>query len=120
MHGLLRMVAVLLLLTMATALPGAHVLPFSVTQSGHPAKCHGHGPATPSPAPTSYQCCVNGHQAAIPNAAFSLRSSLGSVAAQVDRLDGRELSRLDFVRIFRSGLFVVPSISPPDAAPLRI
>jgi len=40
----------------------------------HPAGCHSHRPASPfsspspTPAPANHQCCVSGHQAAMPNA----------------------------------------------------
>ncbi len=53
MHGISRMIVVLLSLTVATALHGAHELPFPAAMAGHPAGCH-HQPASPSPAPTSY------------------------------------------------------------------
>jgi hypothetical protein len=84
MPGSLRMIALLLLVLMAGTLPGAQALAFPEAQPlpphPHPAGCHSPGstvPATPDPAPTSYQCCVNGHHAAIPNASFTL----GSVTA---------------------------------------
>ena len=137
------MVAVLLVVTVATALPGAHALSFPgdripANSAQHPAGCHGRGPATPSPSsshypdspasnspvPASYECCVSGHQAAIPNATFTLRSSLRSISlpcvAALSRLDGDDIDRLDFVdRLHPAGL-VIPSNSPPGGVPLRI
>ncbi|HEY6370975.1 MAG TPA: hypothetical protein VIX37_10375 [Candidatus Sulfotelmatobacter sp.] len=114
MHGLLRMVAVVLLLTMA-AMPGAQAMPFPAVEAAHPAGCHGQGPATPVPSPTNYQCCANGHQAAMPNAAFSI----GLMVAQICSLEHCDGAGLRFVSL-PSAVFVVPSNSPPGAVPLRI
>lgn len=119
MHGISRMVVVLLSLTVATALPGAHELPFPAAQAGHPAGCH-HQPATPSPAPISYQCCVSGHGAAMPNAAFSLRASLRTMAARFCSFDASNGPLRDIVPFVHSAVLVVPSDSPPGIAPLRI
>jgi len=116
MQRIWRMVAVLLSLTVATALPGAHALPFPAPQSGHPAGCHEPEPAAPSPAPTSYQCCANGHHAAIPNAAFSTRPLL----TQVAELDGGEDFSLPSTLSAHFSWNVVTSNSPPGIAPLRI
>src|SRR6266567_5973554 len=120
MYGILRTVAVLLLITMACAVPGAQAQMFRAAQASHPAGCHGHRPAIPSrshlPAPASYQCCVNGHHAAIPNAAFSLRS----LAAQLCSLDVSDTPHLNVVSCFHSAVYVVLASSPPGAAPLRI
>jgi len=115
MHGILRVVATLLLVTMALGLPGAEAMP-SVTPAGHAAGCHGHGPATPLPVPTSYQCCVNGHHAAVPGASFSL----GFVAAQVSRLDGSNGPRLALLLRLNSAVPVFLSDSSPGLVPLRI
>ena len=130
MHGTLRMVATLLLLATALALPGAEAMP-SVAPAGHAAGCHvhgayghgphndgayRHGPANPVPASTDYQCCVNGHHAAIPNLSFSLRF----MAVQVSSLDGTDGPRLALLLRLNSAVFVFPSDSPPGPVPLRI
>ncbi len=86
MQGISRRIAQLLLVTVTAALPGGHALAYPTMEARHPAGCHSHGPAAPSPAPPSYQCCVNGHHAAIPNASFSPRL----MAAQPSHLDGDE------------------------------
>jgi hypothetical protein len=115
MKGSLRMVAVLMLVSMAAALPGAHAHAFPAAQTGHPAGCHSHG-AAPAPAPTSYQCCVSGHRAAIPNPSFAPRS----LVAQVSGLENGENLGSGVVPYRHSAVFVVPSDSPPRTAPLRI
>jgi hypothetical protein len=116
MQTSLRMIAMGLLGAIFIALPGAQALSaFSIAPARHPAGCHSHAPATPSPTPPSYQCCVSGHAAAIPNAAFSnpLEARIcGMAVAQQLRLDSSS-DRL-------SVLFVVPSNSPPGAVSLRI
>jgi hypothetical protein len=115
MHGILRMVAVVLLIAMA-AMPAAQAMPFPAVQTPHPAGCHSHGPATPSPAPASYQCCVTGHDAAIPSVARALRPLVARFAAS----DGGEDLALasTFAAHFSSN--VVIASSPPGIAPLRI
>jgi len=134
MQGILRMVAVLLVVTVATGLPGAHALPFSADRipanripanpAQHPAGCHGYKPAmpspsplpSPSPGPVSYECCASGHQAAIPNPTFSTRPLVALVSG-LDR--GVEFSPIS-VGFVETRVSVVPSNSPPDGAPLRI
>jgi hypothetical protein len=105
-----------LLLVVSAAVPGAHALVFLTTQSGHPAGCHGHGPATPSPAPNSFQCCVSGHQAAMPNASFS---SLPWDAGFCGWAAGEQLSQ-GFALGRLPAMLIVPSNSPPGTVPLRI
>jgi len=116
MYRNLRMVALLLLVTTAGTLASAQMELFPAAQETHPAGCHGHSPAIPSPAPTSYQCCLNGHHAAIPNAAFSLQTG----AAQVCSLDNGPELILNIIPCFRASVLIVPSSSPPGALPLRI
>jgi hypothetical protein len=112
-----RVIAVGLLGAIVAALPGGLAAAvFPENSAGHPAGCHGHGPATPSPAPISYQCCVNGHHAALPNASFTNRS----VQVRVCGLAVAQQLRLDSASDRFSVMFVVPSNSPPGAAPLRI
>lgn len=113
------MIAMLLLGTIFAALPGAQALAvavFSVAPAGHPAGCHSHRPATPTPAPASYQCCVNRHVAALPNASFTSRPLEARICglAFASRLLLGSAFNLDSV------ILVVPSSSPPFAAPLRI
>ncbi len=116
MHGILRMVAALLFISIAWTFTTAQVELFPATHVSHPAGCHDHSPEIPSPTPTSYQCCVNGHHAAIPNAAFFLRPGAGQVCGLAR---SPELV-LNVVPCFRSSRLLVSSSSPPGMAPLRI
>jgi len=120
MHGILRTAAMALLVTMAAALPEAHGLQVPAAQTEHRAGCHGRFSTipshSPSPSPTSYQCCVSGHHAAIPYGAFSLRSA----AAQCGRLDhGDDLAPKIALGQDPTGV-IVSSYSPPGTSPLRI
>jgi hypothetical protein len=130
MQGSMRMVAVLLLATMAAALAGVQGLAFPVAQADsfplslplhlHPAGCHSQessAPKTPvSPLPTSYQCCANGHDVAVPNASFSVRC----MAAQLCSLVSVDEPRLNFAFSLRWERLPAPSNSPPSGVPLRI
>lgn len=105
-----------LLLGAIFVLPGTlavAVSPAVATQ--HPAGCHGHRPVAPSPAPISFQCCVNGHHAAIPNAAFTIPQDAPRCGsnADVQLCIGRESDR-NIVQ------FLFSSSSPPGSSPLRI
>lgn len=116
------------LVTMVSVLVSAQAFALSAEQTAdfffhplpqHPAGCHGHGstaPENPSPVPTSYQCCVNGHHAAIPNASFTLRSA----TAQLWALNSVDKPSLDFVSSLASDKLLALSNSPPGFAPLRI
>jgi hypothetical protein len=104
--------ATLLLLVALAARPGVQVLAISAVPT-HPAGCHSHLPAKPAPA--SYQCCVNGHHAAIPSPTFSPRP----LVAQILSPDGEKLS-IASVPSLHSATLVFPGSSPPGFAPLRI
>src|SRR5438477_3653048 len=116
MQARLRTIAVLLLGTIVAGLPGARTLAVPAVSAGHPAGCHSHGPATPTPAPPSYECCVSGHHAAIPNASFASRA----LGERVCSVAFAQQIRLDSAPALLSVMFVVPSYSPPGAVSLRI
>lgn len=107
-----RMAGLLLLVALAAALPGVQALALPVTPA-HPAGCHNHPPAKSAPA--SYQCCVSGHDAALPNATFSPRP----LVVQILSLDSEKLSIASILSL-HSATLVFPGSSPPGSAPLRI
>jgi hypothetical protein len=109
-------VAFLLIAAFAAGAPSVQLMAMPSQPANHPAGCHDSGPVDPSPAPPSYQCCVSGHQWAIPGTAFSLRPIM---AVGLVELDNRSrslisLSARDFSQL------ILPSDSPPGSAPLRI
>ena len=73
-------------------------------------------PEQPSRVPVSYQCCVNGHHAAIPQAMFSARPLL----ALFSKSHGGEDFSLASVLAAHFSTVIVPASSPPGIAPLRI
>jgi hypothetical protein len=110
-----RIVAVVVLLAVVVAFASAHASDHSIPQPKLP-PCHGHMPEQPARVPVSYQCCVNGHDAAIPQATFQARPLL----ALFSKSDGGEDFSLTSVLVPHSSIIVVPSSSPPGIAPLRI
>ena len=117
MGGISRIIGVLLLGAMVAALPDAQGFALPAAPPAHAAGCHEHGdPAAPEPVryPVNYQCCANGHHAAVPATTFVP----DALAVQnCDRTDGRLLSSS---RLADSAISVDPSHSPPDISPLRI
>jgi len=116
MQWLARMVAVLLLVELAAAQPATQVLAFSALPV---AGCHGHMAhhhSSPTiPAPVKYQCCVNGHDAAIPCAAFS-GHRVFALTSGIDMGMGLALRSSQLP----SFVSFAPSSSPPGGIPLRI
>jgi hypothetical protein len=109
------MIAVWLLVMIAAPLPDALAMNFLAPQPVPPAGCHHHGPAVPSPAPANFQCCVSGHHVAVPSVSFASQPLVELRWVQ----EGGRRPRISF-SFFPSSLFIVPSDSPPGAAPLRI
>jgi hypothetical protein len=66
-----RIAMLILVVAVASVLPGTAVV--ALPAAHHPARCHGNMPDAPAPAPVSHQCCVTGHQSAMPSAAFNPR-----------------------------------------------
>ena len=118
MRRVWRIIGGLLLVAVATAFtdPQALAIPASQSIPLHPAGCHGQAPASPSPLPHNYQCCVNGHHAAIPTASFSIRS----MSAQLYTCDADERARLNLDSYLNSERLLSSSTSPPGLFALRI
>jgi hypothetical protein len=118
MGGISRMIGVFLLGVMVATLPDAQTFALTAASPAHAAGCHEHGgaPAAPEPVryPVNYQCCANGHHAAVPATTFVP----DDLAVQNCHLtDGLFLSSS---RLVDSAIPVDPSHSPPDISPLRI
>jgi hypothetical protein len=113
MPAISRIVGVFLLGVMVAALPDTQAFALPAAPPAHAAGCHGHGSAVPAPEPVSYQCCANGHHAAVPATPFVP----DALAVQnCHRTDGRLLSSSQA----DSAIPVDPSHSPPGISPLRI
>jgi len=110
-----RIVAVVVLVAVGAAFASAQASDHSIPQPKLP-PCHGQMPEQPSRVPVSYQCCVNGHHAAIPQATFSARPLL----ALFSKSEGGQNSSLASVLAAHFSTVIVPASSPPGIAPLRI
>jgi hypothetical protein len=66
-----RIIVVLLLMAFAASTAGAQAIMLPAGQSSFPAGCHGHALPTPPHIPLSHQCCIAGHNHAIPASLFS-------------------------------------------------
>jgi hypothetical protein len=111
-----RVVGVLLLAAFAISSAGAQVFMVPAAPNRHPAGCHGHALPAPEPAPLSYQCCIAGHNHAVPGSWFAGVTSLPSFGAAGDPVDVLPISR------FGHALSVVipSSLSSPRSICLRI
>ena len=117
MQAISRITGLFLLIGMVCASPGAHAFAFSAAlHPVHLAGCHSHRPTTPSHSPVSYQCCLNGHHAAIPSAAFSFHP----LVARISALDeGAPVAAASLPELHCAS--AVPTNSPPGTGtPLRI
>ena len=110
-----RIVAVIVLAALGAAFASAQASDHSIPQPKLP-PCHGRMPEQPARVPVSYQCCVNGHHAAIPEATFSARPLL----ALFSKSHGGEDFSLTSVLAAQFSTIVVPASSPPGLAALRI
>ena len=110
-----RIVAVIVLVAVGAAFASAQASDHTIPQPKLP-PCHGQMPERPSRVPISYQCCVNGHHAAIPQATFQARPLL----ALFSKSHGGEDFSLDSVLAAHFSTIVVPASSPPGLTPLRI
>ena len=116
MRTLWRVVGVLLLAAFAISSAGAQVFMAPAAAKKQPAGCHGHALPAPARAPLSYQCCIAGHNHAVPGSSFAGVTSLASIGAADDLVDALLIGR------FNNALFVVipSSLSSPRAICLRI
>jgi len=110
-----RIVAVIVLVAVGAACAGAQASDHSIPPPKLP-PCHRHMPEQPARTPVSYQCCINAHHVAIPQATFSPRPLL----AQFSKSDGGEDISLASVLSAHFSTIIVPASSPPGIAPLRI
>src|SRR5438270_13058567 len=115
MYRTSRLLALFLVLSLLMGSQSVQAMPVPMSHSGHPAGCHGPVPVRPSPARSDYKCCMSGHQWAVPIGSFSPDSPIGSLMVPAvhhplpERIVDRSATQL-----------LLPSNSPPSAAPLRI
>ena len=66
-----RIVGLLLLAAMVASSAGAQAVMVPAAHTAHPAGCHGHALPVPAPPPRNHQCCIAGHNHAVPANLFS-------------------------------------------------
>jgi hypothetical protein len=105
----------LLMAAVLAALLAPQALLTSANANDPPAGCHEHGPIVPAPAPSSHQCCQNGHDSAILLASSSSAPSF-YVSAPVGLPQGKVALAV------LSGLpsLAIVSGDPPLLSPLRV
>jgi len=109
-----KMIVLLVLAPFLTGMLGARAVELPGTIPEHPAGCHSHGPAVPTPAPTSFQCCAIGHHWAMPGKVFPVNPAAMIFSdTAVELSPGIDFQSQGFASIFRSA-------SPPESVPLRI
>jgi hypothetical protein len=111
-----RLIAVLLLTPLLTAMLSSQSLALPSMSAEHPAGCHENGPVTPSRAPVSYQCCVMGHHWAVPGIAYSFEHT-ALETLQFDSLEHFFPGSASRQNV-QGGTYL--SVSPPKSLPLRI
>jgi hypothetical protein len=94
---------------------GAQLLLLHAQAQERPAGCHEHGSQAPAPHSTSYQCCLTGHNTAVPQTFHSPEPILHDM--QIELLVDAPIGSLPTGGL---GELTVSSGSPPGATPLRI
>jgi len=85
----------------------------SATHLGHTSSCHHEFPVSPAPTRTNHQCCVTGHQWAVPGSAVTLRCVVGEGVVHTENPHLH-------VPLLRKFLSAFLSHSPPVNASLRV
>jgi hypothetical protein len=108
-----KILAGVLIAVSATAVFPVIVRAGSAAQMGHNSSCHHGFPVAPAPTDRNHQCCVSGHQWAVPGTAVTLRCV---VAERVIHAENRILH----VCPLRNDPLASLSTSPPASTSLRI
>jgi hypothetical protein len=94
---------------------GAQLLLLHAQAQEPPAGCHEHGSQVPSPHSKSYQCCLTGHNTAVPQTSHTPQSILHDMRTEL--LINSPVGPLTTGGL---GELTVSSGSPPGVTPLRI
>src|SRR5271170_3021776 len=114
MQSLFKTLVCLLLIAVITAPLGALGQRPDAPAREQAAGCHEDGGSVPAPAPTSHNCCQNGHHPAILQRSSGSRPSL-HISAQVES----SVSAIIVAPgLFRN--FSVVFVGPPVMSPLRV
>jgi len=108
-----KILAGVLIAVSATAVFPVVIWAGSAAQMGHTSSCHHELPVPPAPTDGNHQCCVSGHQWAVPGTAVTLRCA---VAERLIHAENRDLPAC----LLRDGPSALHSTSPPVNTSLRI
>src|SRR5277367_4093805 len=111
MQSLFKTLVCLLLIAVITAPLGAQGLRPDGPGHDRPTGCHEDGGNVPTPAPTSHNCCQNGHHPAILQQSSGSRPSL-YISAQVESSVSAIIVAPGLFQNF-SVVFVGPSVMSP-------
>ncbi len=110
-----KLVVFLVMTAVGASFLGPQSLLLHAQPQERPAGCHEHGSKAPAPHSTSYQCCLTGHNTAVPQTSHSLEPILHDT--QIDLLIDSPIGPLATSGF---GQLTVSSGDPPCATPLRI
>jgi hypothetical protein len=111
-----RIVGVLLVAAVVASSAGAQALMLPAAQNTHPAGCHGHALPAPEPAPLSYQCCIAGHNHAVPGNVFTGSTLLPYFGAAADAKQAPP----PYLVSDKHSLMIPYSVGSPGSISLRI
>jgi hypothetical protein len=109
-----KLVVLLVMAAVGASSLAAQPLLLQAQPQERPAGCHQHGSNAPAPLSKSYQCCLTGHNTAIPQTFLSLEPMHNM---QVELLIDSPIGSLATSGL---GKLTVSSGNPPGATPLRI
>jgi len=115
MERFAKLVVLLVMVAVSASSLGAQALLLPAQPQQRPASCHEHGSKAPARHSTNYQCCLTGHNTAVPQTSHSPEPILHDL--QIDLLIDSPIGSLETGGL---GQLTVSSGDPPGATPLRI
>jgi hypothetical protein len=115
MERFAKLVVLLVMTAVGASFLGPQSLLLHAQPQERPAGCHGHGSKAPAPPSKSYQCCLTGHNTAIPQTSHSPEPILHDM--QIELLIDSPIGPLATGVL---GQLPASSGDPPGATPLRI
>jgi hypothetical protein len=115
MRHLAKIVVLVVMTAVGASSLGAQSFLFQAQLQQRPAGCHEHGSNPPAPQSTGYQCCLTGHNTAVPQTSQSPEPILYDIQTEL-------VIESPVISLVAGSLecFAVSSGDPPRATPLRI
>jgi hypothetical protein len=115
MERFAKLVVLLAMAAVSAGSLGAQVFLLPAQSQQPPAGCHEHGSKAPARHSTNYQCCLTGHNTAVPQTSHSPEPILHQL--QIELLIDSPIGPLETGGL---GELTVSSGDPPGVTPLRI